>query len=118
MLKTLSGKHGESVAEELLITCGCTIVDKNWYCRYGEIDIIAVKVHVYHFVEVKTRLSSEYGSAVESLTSSKIKNLLRSVNSYTKAKKLSDIPISIDLIAIDIDGDGVINSEWIKNITT
>lgn len=112
-----TGSHGESIAAELLHKNGYSIVERNVRIGRGELDIVACRDGVYHFVEVKTRTGIVYGSAVESLTRSKVSRLSKLAQAYMKGIGSPNCQFSVDLIAIDIDGDGLIESNWIKNIT-
>ena len=56
------GRAGEELASMLLLQRGYHILARNFACRLGEIDIIAEKEGVLHFVEVKTRLTDTYGA--------------------------------------------------------
>ena len=61
----LRGRWGEELAAEFLRRRGCRIVETNWRCRYGELDLVAVDGPYLCFVEVKLRKSSAYGGAGE-----------------------------------------------------
>ena len=65
------GTLGEELAEIMLMEKGYKILAKNFRCRYGEIDIIALKNKVLAFVEVKTRLFESCGNGAESVTAVK-----------------------------------------------
>ena len=69
------GKAGEIYASRYLIKKGYRIIEKNYRCRFGEIDIIAEKNNVIHFIEVKTRRSLHYGAPEESIDPKKINKL-------------------------------------------
>ena len=76
------GKTGEQLAEVYLSEKGFTILHRNWrYSRY-EIDIVALKNRVPHFVEVKMRSSWQYGRPEESVNREKIYHLLRAANGF------------------------------------
>tara|TARA_Y100000588_G_C13661255_1_gene672190 strand:+ start:165 stop:521 length:357 start_codon:yes stop_codon:yes gene_type:complete len=111
------GKHGESIAIEYLTDKGLEIIDKNFYTRFGEIDIIAKNKDVYHFIEVKTRLGDTYGKSLEAMTSSKLRHFTRTVEVYAKKYKIINHDLSMDFIGIDIANDGTIEIEWIENIS-
>lgn len=66
---------------------GFRIIDRNVYNRFGEIDIIALRENVIHFVEVKSAAS--YEQAVNNITPSKLQKLLRAIQSYLQKKKLN-----------------------------
>lgn len=117
MKKVDIGKHGESIAIEHLSQQGLRMIDRNYYTRFGEVDIVAQRGEIYHFIEVKTRLGDTYGTSVGAMTPSKMRNFTRTVQSYLKRHGLKNIEMSIDFIGIDIGVDGTIEIEWIENIT-
>ena len=59
------GNSGEDAAAEFLEKNGLTVLKRNFYCRAGEIDIIAREEDTIVFAEVKTRISKEYGTPAE-----------------------------------------------------
>lgn len=77
-----TGKHGENLAALWLQERGFTILHKNWRCKNWEVDIIASKQDVLHFIEVKTRSSTRYGYPEEGVTSKKLENLLCAAEEY------------------------------------
>ncbi len=103
------GDYFEDKAVEYLSSNGYFIVERNFYAKkLGEIDIIACKDDVYHFVEVKSGDSFE---AVYNITPAKLNKLLRSINYYLQVKKL-DVAVSVD--AIIFAGEQL---EYLENIT-
>ena len=58
----IRGDYGENAAAEYLKRHGYKILNRNWRCRYGELDIIASDGHIICFVEVKTRIWNKYAS--------------------------------------------------------
>lgn len=77
-------------------------IDKNYYSRFGEIDLICkdLKKKELVFVEVKYRKNANYGSGIEYITKSKQKKLVITAKKYLKEKKLEDIPYRFDIISI------------------
>lgn len=103
------GDYFEDKATEFLSSNGFSIIERNYYAKkLGEIDIIALKDEVYHFVEVK---SGETFEAVYNITPSKLHKLLRSVEYYLKVKKLE---VSYCVDAIIFAGEEL---EYLENIT-
>jgi putative endonuclease len=76
------GKQGEQLAEAYLVNNGYTILHRNWRYSHYEIDIVAIKDSLLHFVEVKLRSSKNYGLPEESVSKKKIKFLLQAVDQY------------------------------------
>lgn len=103
------GDYFEKKAAEFLKEQGFNLVETNYYAKkLGEIDIIAKKDDVYHFVEVK---SGEGFEAVYNITPAKLRKLIRSVDYYLKEKKL-DTAYCID--AVIFNGEEL---EYLENIT-
>lgn len=104
------GQVAEDKASSYLCNLDFEIVEKNFYAKkLGEIDIICKKDSVYHFVEVKS--STDYESAINNITASKISKLKRSIEYYLQSKKLN-VAYCIDVIIV-IDDE----IELIPNIT-
>lgn len=82
MDKKKTGTLGEDLAEIMLLEKGYRILARNFRCRYGEIDIIALKNGVLAFVEVKTRLFKSCGSGAEAVTPAKMQRIRRCALCY------------------------------------
>lgn len=65
------GDHGERIAVAYLTDSGLRVLDRNWRCRDGELDIVARERDALVFCEVKTRRGLGYGSPVEAVTPAK-----------------------------------------------
>jgi putative endonuclease len=70
-VKDAVGRFGEQVAADRLTADGLTILDRNWRCRSGELDIVARDGACVVFVEVKTRSSSAFGTPAEAIDARK-----------------------------------------------
>lgn len=96
-----TGSAGESIAEAFLREKGYTIIDRNWRCAVGEIDLVAIDGEYLAFVEVKTRRSSIAGSAVEAVTSAKGQRLLAAAEWFiAEHPAYGELIWRIDLVAI------------------
>ena len=71
------GAYGERLAARYLVESGMQILDRNWRCDQGEIDIVAMDENCLVIVEVKTRRSLVFGSPVEAVTAVKAARLRR-----------------------------------------
>jgi len=69
------GRYGEDVAARHLHDQGMVILERNWRCRSGEIDIVARHGDVLVFCEVKTRRSDAFGTPAEAVTPRKLARL-------------------------------------------
>ena len=90
------GNIGEDKAVEFLIKNNYQIVTRNFYSRFGEIDIIAKKGEVLHFIEVK---SGNNFQPIYNVTYSKLQKIIKTLNLYLKKYKLNN-PYQIDVITI------------------
>jgi putative endonuclease len=73
------GRTGENLAKEYLLKKGHIILDKNYYVKGGEIDLISIFDSDLYFYEVKYRSSNDYGSGEESITSKKISHIRKAI---------------------------------------
>jgi len=103
------GNIAEERASLFLEKEGFVIVERNFYSRFGEIDIIATKENVLHFVEVKS--GQNYELAIQNITPSKIKKLIKTANVYMKKSAL-DVTFVLDALTVTPEG-----IELIENIT-
>ena len=92
---------GESEAARYLRRLGWEILETNWHCRYGEIDIVARQGEALVFVEVKARRSRSFGLPEEAITPAKQRRLLRSAWTYLEDRGLQGSPWRVDVIAIE-----------------
>jgi putative endonuclease len=74
-VKDAVGRFGEDVAAEFLERSGLRIVERNWRCREGELDIIAQDGDVLVFCEVKARSGTGFGTPAEAVTAAKGRRL-------------------------------------------
>ncbi len=79
---------------------GFVILERNFRSRFGEIDIIAEKDAVIHFIEVKTRSTSSFGSPFDAINSKKLKHILKTAQFYMLSRRLNSKFMSIDAIGI------------------
>ena len=109
MTTTSKGNLFETKACKFLVSKDFTIIERNYYAKkLGEIDIIATKDDVYHFVEVK---SGESFEAVYNITPSKLHKLYRSIEYYLKVKNLN-VSYCVDAIIFAKE-----ELEYLENIT-
>jgi len=100
------GHFGEVVAEGALRRQGYEIVERNWRCRQGEIDLVARQGGDWVIVEVRTRRGATCGTPEESLTPAKQRRLLRLAAAYFQERELEEVSWRIDLVAVELDRSG------------
>ena len=81
------------------------LLDANYRCRWGEVDIVAHDGDELVFVEVRTRHGIQYGTLEESVTAAKARQLIATVQDYLQQYGQEESEWRIDLIAIGLDGD-------------
>lgn len=94
------GKQGEEQATSYLKQKGYKIIQTNFECKQGEIDIIAKDKEEYVFIEVKTRQNYHYGQAAEAVTKWKQKHIWNATKYYIYIHKLENAYIRFDVIEI------------------
>lgn len=101
------GKWGESIAALHLESRGFEILERNWRCSRGEIDLVARVGETLVFVEVKTRRGRAMGMPEQGLTPYKSRRLLELAQLYLSHHDL-DVSWRIDLVAVELDGSGTL----------
>lgn len=76
------GAIGEEAVAQYLVQKGYKILFKNWFCRWGELDLVMINAEVLTFIEVKYRTTKDYGEISESLTYAKKRHLRRTINFF------------------------------------
>ena len=108
------GTQVEELAVQYLRQKGYRILDRNYYSRYGEIDVICERDRDIIFVEVKTRRSDRFGSAEESVTPAKQQRLRKTALYYLQQRDQPFRELRFDVITVRLgERDPVINH--IKN---
>ena len=98
--KIVTGKSGEGIAAGFLTQSGYRILDVNYRCPIGEIDIVAREKGELVFVEVKTRKSSALGYPEQAVGTAKQKKMSQLALWYLRDKKVGDAPVRFDVVAI------------------
>ncbi|MCS6826859.1 MAG: YraN family protein [Caldilinea sp.] len=110
------GRVGEEMAMRTLQEAGLTILERNWRCRVGEVDIIAQErapdlvrggeIHEWLvFVEVRTRRGFTFGAALESITPRKAAKMREVAYHYVRERSWNG-PWRIDVVGVQMDEQG------------
>jgi putative endonuclease len=94
------GRRGEDIAWEYLKKRGYKILERNYRCRYGEIDLIAKDRGIIVFVEVKSRRSAAFGEPEESVGLAKQKKISTVALCYLEEKHLHNCEARFDVVSI------------------
>jgi len=98
--KDALGRRGERLAEQYLTEAGLRILDRNWRCPQGEIDLVAREGDQLVVVEVKTRSSTAFGHPLEALTAVKLARLRRLAAAWCAANRPRTAGIRVDAVAV------------------
>jgi putative endonuclease len=114
------GQYTESLACQYLEDKGLKLLQRNFHCRFGEIDLIMQHSDSLVFVEVRYRCNTDFGSGAESITASKQSKLIKTASAYLQQHaKLSKYPARFDVVSItgSIETSNInnINIDWIEN---
>ena len=104
--KITTGNKGEKIAADFLKKNGYRIIDKNFRCPLGEIDIVAREKDAIVFVEVKTRKSSELGYPEQAVGIKKQKKMSQLALWFMQKKKIIDASARFDVVAITMLSSG------------
>ena len=105
------GSAAEEAAARFLTGRGLELLQRNYRCRFGEIDLILRDGRTLVFVEVRYRASKAFGGAAESITHAKRDKLLRAARHYM-AEHQRFPACRFDALLLDGDNDNV---EWVTN---
>lgn len=94
------GRAGEKLAADHVTALGWRIIDRNWRCPHGELDIVAHDGEATVFVEVKTRSSDRFGHPLDAITPGKLARLRRLAGAWCAAQSTTTGRIRIDVIAV------------------
>jgi len=108
----MNGKEAEQAAADFLTSRGLTLTDKNYRCRFGEIDLVMRDGKVLVFVEVRMRASEKFGGAAASITAGKQAKLIRTAQHYLADLKTAPACRFDAVLLSGAKGDKI---EWIKN---
>ncbi|MGO4254195.1 YraN family protein [Paenarthrobacter sp. TAF1] len=97
------GQNGEALAADFLTDQGMRIIDRNWRCAEGEIDIVAIDGDTLVVAEVKTRSSLDYGHPFEAVGAAKLARLHRLLSCWCRAHEFKASRQRVDVVSV-VDG--------------
>jgi putative endonuclease len=100
------GKKGEEAALRFLKRKGYRILQKNYVCKMGEVDLIAKEKDTLVFIEVKTRTSTTFGPPQLAVNAAKQIQLSQAALCFLKENKLEDVRARFDVVAILLGPEG------------
>lgn len=115
--KDVLGRTGEALAGRWLERAGCQILDRNWRCRTGEIDLVALDGDDLVVVEVKTRRSLRLGHPAEAVTGRKLARLRVLAGLWLAEHTVSAAGVRLDVIAVWLPEDGPARIDHRKGVS-
>jgi len=114
--KDALGREGEQAAVTYLEGRGFRILDRNWRCTDGEIDIVAVERHTFVVCEVKTRSGTRYGTPLDAVGRAKRRRLRMLAARWLAAHGVRFERIRIDVVGLLRDGAGGFTIEHVRGV--
>ena len=109
------GARGEEIAVAFLKGRKFTVVERNFRCKAGEVDIVARDGKTFVFVEVKTRRTLSFGPPQASVTPFKQRQISKAALTWLAKKRLVDVGARFDVIAILLRDHAVPEIDHIRN---
>lgn len=99
--KDVLGSWGEELAAQHLVAAGMQLLDRNWRCREGELDVVARdRDGTIVFCEVKTRSSTAFGDPAEAVGQAKARRLRRLAGRWLEQHPGGGVPLRFDVVTV------------------
>lgn len=109
------GAYGERVAVRMLTDSGLQVLDRNWRCRSGELDVVARDGSALVFCEVKTRTGSGFGHPVEAVTAVKRRRLRRLARAWLDVHDHHAPDLRFDVVGVLVPAAGPARVTHLRN---
>jgi putative endonuclease len=116
LAKDAVGQYGEGLAERFLIDAGLTILERNWRCSLGEVDIVARDGDSLVICEVKTRTGTGFGTPLEAVTPLKVRRLRQLAGAWLAAHDIRPGHVRIDVVGIVVPRRGAPVVEHLRSV--
>jgi putative endonuclease len=110
------GAYGEAFAARHLTQQGMVLLDRNWRCELGELDLVMRDGHVLVVCEVKTRSSLSFGAPVEAVTEQKAARLRRLAARWLAEHDIRPREVRIDLVGILVPAQGPVELDHVRGV--
>lgn len=110
-----TGGYGEATAAKYLADQGMVVLDRNWRCELGEIDLVLRDGSVLVVCEVKTRTTAAYGTPLEAVGPAKVARLRRLAARWMKHRGVRPDEVRIDLVGVQLDA-GVDRVDHVRGV--
>ena len=114
--KDVLGKEGEQAAVSYLEGRGFLILDRNWRCADGEIDIVAADRRTLVICEVKTRSGVRFGTPLEAISRPKARRLRRLAVAWARQSGSFFERIRVDVVSVLAAGPGQFSIEHVRGV--
>lgn len=114
--KDAVGRYGEDVAEAHVRGRGWQVLERNWRCRDGELDLVALDGDELVAVEVKTRRSTTYGHQAEAVTAVKLARVRRLTALWLTAHDVHPRSVRVDVIAVLLPRRGAAQIDHLEGV--
>ena len=104
--RTTTGAYGEACAARYLVALGMVVLDRNWRCELGELDLVLKDGQVLVFCEVKTRATAAFGTPLEAVSPTKVARLRRLAARWLRETGVAADEVRIDLVGVQLDRSG------------
>ncbi|WP_291378675.1 YraN family protein [Demequina sp.] len=112
--KDAVGRYGERVVAERLTALGWEVLERNWRCALGELDIVAVDRDCIVAVEVKTRRTATFGSALEAVTPAKVARIRKLLAAWLASQPRTFGEVRIDVVGVTLPAAGAAHVEHVR----
>jgi putative endonuclease len=116
LAKDVLGRLGEDLAARHLVGAGFQILERNWRCEVGEVDIVARDGSTLVIVEVKTRTSLAFGSPAEAITPRKADKLRELALAWLRAHRGRGEGVRFDVISVVVPKDAPMRLEHLRGV--
>lgn len=114
--KQALGRYGERVAARHLRALGMVILETNWTCKYGEVDIVARDGATLVICEVKTRTGTSHGTGLEAITGQKATRLRRLAAHWLEVHEVEPDAIRIEVVSVLVPARGAPQVERVVGV--
>jgi putative endonuclease len=111
-----TGGYGEARAARFLVGQGMVVLDRNWRCELGEVDLVLRDGDVLVFCEVKTRATAAFGSPLEAVTATKVARMRKVAARWLSEHAVAVPAVRLDLVGLQLDHAGDERIEHLRGV--
>ncbi len=114
--KDALGRYGEQLAADALVNAGLVLLDRNWRCELGEIDLVLREGHDLVVCEVKTRSGVAYGTPLEAVNWPKVQRLYRLGYRWLDEHDQHAAGVRVDVVAVLVPRGGPVSLQHLRSV--